>query len=471
MFERIKQFIRAVRTAMIPANKIEELTGAAPLYDSVMQTHIALWRNMYMDNAEWLGKHGNRTVQSCGLPAAICRAVARPATIESTITVEGGTRAAYLNGSVQGMLPHIRTDVEKGLSVGGFFYKPFVDGNRILVDFNTVGTAYPVSVDPNGEITSAVFSDTKREKNRYYTKLEFHELKNGTYTIRNRAFVSDQNGNIGNEVALGTVSGWEQITPEIHIQNVDRPLFGFFKVPMANNIEPESPLGVSIYSGAAVGLIQSADEQWERLMWEFESGERRILMSDSAIPPQIFDESGLPHVNPLLRDRLFRHMPFGDEDFYQAFSPEFRNDSLYKGFQDTLKLIELNCGLSFGTLSDPQTVNATATEIVSSKQTMYVTVRDTQAALEHALNGLLYGMDVYATLYGLAPAGDWTLKCDWGDGVVQDTESKQKELADMRNDVSAGLIRGELYIAKKYGVTEEEAKTMMPTVEKLMREE
>ena len=71
MFERIKQFIRAVRTAMIPANKIEELTGAAPLYDSVMQTHIALWRSMYMDNAEWLGKHGNRTVQSCGLPAAI----------------------------------------------------------------------------------------------------------------------------------------------------------------------------------------------------------------------------------------------------------------------------------------------------------------------------------------------------------------------------------------------------------------
>ena len=100
-------------------------------------------------------------------------------------------------------------------------------------------------------------------------------------------------------MALGTVSGWSQITPEIHIQNVERPLFGFFKVPMANNIEPESPLGVSIYSGAAVGLIQSADEQWERLMWEFESGERRILMSDSAIPPKIFDESGLPHVNPL----------------------------------------------------------------------------------------------------------------------------------------------------------------------------
>ena len=194
-------------------------------------------------------------------------------------------------------------------------------------------------------------------------------------------------------------------------------------------------------------------------------------MSDSAIPQRVVDEHGLSHTNPLLRDRLFRRMPFEDVDFYQEFSPEFRNDALYKGFQDTLKMIELNCGLSFGTLSDPQTVNATATEIVSSKQTMYVTVRDTQAALEHALNGLLYGMDVYATLYGLAPAGDWDLQCDWGDGVVQDTESKQKELADMRNDVSAGLIRGELYIAKKYGVTEEEARAMMPNAEKLIDDE
>ena len=64
-------------------------------------------------------------------------------------------------------------------------------------------------------------------------------------------------------MALGTVSGWEQITPEIHIQNVERPLFGFFKVPMANNIEPESPLGVSIYSGAGV-RERGASNPYER---------------------------------------------------------------------------------------------------------------------------------------------------------------------------------------------------------------
>ncbi len=104
-------------------------------------------------------------------------------------------------------------------------------------------------------------------------------------------------------------------------------------MPIANNIEPESPLGVSLYSGAAVDLIRQADQQWERLMWEYESGERRILMSDSAIPQRVVDEHGLLHTNPLLRDRLFRRMPFENVDFYQEFSPAFRNDALYKGFK------------------------------------------------------------------------------------------------------------------------------------------
>ena len=54
MFERLKQLIKAVRQAMIPANKIEELTGATAVYDSTMQSNIDLWRRMYMDDAEWL---------------------------------------------------------------------------------------------------------------------------------------------------------------------------------------------------------------------------------------------------------------------------------------------------------------------------------------------------------------------------------------------------------------------------------
>lgn len=49
--------------------------------------------------------------------------------------------------------------------------------------------------------------------------------------------------------------------------------------------------------------------------------------------------------------------------------------------------------------------------------------------------------------------------------------AKQLAIADMRNDVSAGLIRLELYIMRKYNVTEEEAVAMMPSMDSMVQEE
>ena len=59
------------------------------------------------------------------------------------------------------------------------------------------------------------------------------------------------------------------------------------------------------------------------------------------------------------------------------------------------------------------------------------------------------------------------ISIDFDDSIIEDTRT---ELQDMRADVAAGLIRGELYVAKKYGVSEEEARKMMPTMEDMTDE-
>lgn len=68
---------------------------------------------------------------------------------------------------------------------------------------------------------------------------------------------------------------WAGIDPYIVINDVDRPLFAFWKVPFANHIESDSPLGVSVYS-RAVKLLNEADLQWDRYLWEFEGGELAV---------------------------------------------------------------------------------------------------------------------------------------------------------------------------------------------------
>ena len=115
--------------------------------------------------------------------------------------------------------------------------------------------------------------------------------------------------------------------------------------------------------------------------------------------------------------------------------------------------------MSYGTISDPQNVDKTAEEIKASKQRSYTAVSEIQKATQTALEDLVRAMDFYTTIYNLAPIGAYEMNFKWDDSIVVDRE---KELLSMQQDAVSGMIRKELYIAKKYGVTEEEALKMMP---------
>ena len=51
---------------------------------------------------------------------------------------------------------------------------------------------------------------------------------------------------------------------------------------------------------------------------------------------------------------------------------------------------------------------------------------------------------------------------DFDDSIIED---KQQILNDMRLDVSGGILKPEIYLSKKYNVSEEEARQMMPEPE------
>lgn len=53
---------------------------------------------------------------------------------------------------------------------------------------------------------------------------------------------------------------WADIAPEVRIE-VERPLFAYFRIPLANRNDRHSPLGASVYA-PAVDTIHDADEQF-----------------------------------------------------------------------------------------------------------------------------------------------------------------------------------------------------------------
>lgn len=445
--ERIGQVIRK----MLGREKIKDAIEVEVAVSDKMANGIDLWAKMYKNEPPWKEKN----IKLCGLPAAIAGEFARLVTLELKTEVTGND---FINEEYQAVVSDIRKYTEYACAKGGLAMKPYASEGHIEVDMVQADRFFPTKFNSRGEVTAAVFAESLTVGKKVYTRLEYHQHEGTMYHINNKAFVKRDLDNIevlGKEVPLTAVPEWANLQEEVTLKNVKMPLFAYFKIPNANNVDDTSPLGVSVYS-RAINDIKEADNQWTRLLWEFEGSELAI---DADITLFKKDDKG-NYEFPKGKDRLFRMMDLDDNaEKYKVFAPAIRDENLINGFNAILRRIEFNVGLAYGTLSDPNTVDKTAEEIKASKQRSYSTVSDIQKSLQTALEQLVYAMDVMAQLSGLSGRKKYEMSFDWDDSIVID---KEQELASMQQDAVAGFIRKELYVAAKYGVSEEEALKMMP---------
>ena len=456
VFQRFLTWVKGALAKMLHINDAKTALKVDVAVGTDMQTAIDTWAALFQDGAPWLDKN----TQSLGLPAAVAGEIARLVTVELSSKVEGSPRADFLQEDYARVLEGLRANVEVAAAAGGLVFKPYVDSGRVVVDCVPAWRFLPTAFNSRGEVTGAVFVEQVTKGKTYYTRMEHHQLTAAGYLIRNYAFMSMSKNTLGPPCQLAAVDEWAELEPELTLKYKDgtapeRVLFSYFKMPFANNIDPTSPLGVSVYS-RAVGLIEQADKQYSRILWEYEGSELAIDASEGAIKSEGLD--GKPIKVPERRKRLFRELGIDQGqggDLYKVFSPEIRDTALFNGLDKLLKRIEFNCYLSYGTLSDPQSVEKTAEEIKTSKQRSYSAVCDIQRALERALNHLVWAMDFYTSLYALAPRGEFETGFTWGDGVMENTDvefARRKQLAD------SGYLRPEAFVAWYFGITEEEAR-------------
>lgn len=454
----VNGIVNTVKRFFFPQAVAEREFGVSPAVSLTMEQYIGLWYAMMVNTPPWQ----NCDVKAVGLPAAICREVARPTLVEFTANITGSKRADYLNENFQTAKENFNRALELGLALGGVALKPYIYGDKMLVDVTGAAGFQPTKFDPSGRCIGGVFKDKPVKVNgTYYVRLESHELNGTTYTIKNKAYYSDSSGSVGADAQLTTIPEWADIEPEVTIESVEGPLFAYFKPPIANTADSNSMCGMSIYGDAAtVELIKQADEQWERLRWEYKSSERKVLMDGTSSTADMFNK------------RLFEVGPFSPNgDFFQHIEPQIRDDAIYRGFQNTLRRVEFNIGLSYGDISDPQTIEKTATEIRSGKQRKYVLISSIQTALEHTFDALIYAMDVYASLYSLAPAGDYEAVYDWGDSILDDQETKDKEFAQDLQLLSAGILNHYEVRMKYKHEDEETAKAALPKMQDMTTEQ
>ncbi|WP_295219916.1 hypothetical protein [Ruminococcus sp.] len=413
-----------------------------------MAQQMQLWEDLYLNRAGWIKK----CVKSRKIPANIVRELKRLTLTEFTATIHNAPelQAAFLR-----TIQSLRRKMDFGLAIGGLLLKPYFTAQGVAVDIVPQDAYLPVNYTDD-TCDAIVCPQEIAIGKTYYTRLEYHvyDRTRQIHTIQNRCFRSSMPGILGTECRLSDVQIWADILPVKTFEQVQRPLFAIFQAPDSNNIDPASPLGVSVFADA-IEFIRDADEQWERILWELESSERAIDATEDLFRYK----DGKPDF-PKGRERMFRSYEATDgKSFINTFSPEVRDTSYFNAFNQMLRRIENAVGLSYGTLSEVSDVEKTAEEVRSSKQRSFSRVKDIQENLRTALDDLLYGMQYYRDYYANQTNSPVKATFSFGDGVLEDPDVEYQRRSQMVRDK---ILKPELFLSWYFDCSEDKAKGMMP---------
>lgn len=430
-------YVKGLIRNLFPIKDIKTAIGVDIALSDKMLARIDLWYKCYCGSAPWIDEE--KGVSSLRLEQSVVREFSNIALNEMTASVT----LPKLDKVFRSATRDINMNLQEGLATGAMVIKP-LGGDK--VQYISANSIIPIEYDSRGRLIKVIFPEIKKLGDKYYTRLEFHGLdyENGL-TITNKAYVSSTPFNLGRQIPLSTVAEWAELEDKISYPLMMRPAFGYYRNPIKNNIDG-SHTGVSIFD-AAIPIIKKADRQFGRLDWEFESGERVIHVDEAALK----EDGTLPKLNR----RLYRGLDLGTDELYKEFSPQLRQSDFIAGLEEYKRNIEFEVGLSYGDISNPQTVDKTATEIKSAKKRKYNTVSAIQQNLKDCLEDLVYAL----AFYNDAATQKYEFICDFKDSILVDDETERQQ---DRNDVSMGVMRLEQYRAKWYGETVEEALKNLP---------
>lgn len=322
-----------------------------------------------------------------------------------------------------------------------------VDGSKATIKLKGINATriIPISYS-NGIISEASFVSELTYKSKTYFIVSTHVKEDDGYVIYNDLL----------DTSYKTVSLNVNLLPIIRTKS-PKPLFYIIKTNIANNIDLDSPLGVSIY-GNAIDNIKGCDIAYDSCLREVETGQRIVMMNKCLLTT---DDEGRP-IPPQDVKQTYMQF-FGDDaqadtsEFIKEFHPSLNTDSLDKELQNQLNMLSSKVGLGTNYYRfDSSTGVVTATEYVGERNDFMRNAKKISKSLKSSLHDLILGiLFVGKNILGANVDDNAKVEVNVSDGVVED-DSKERE--QDRQDVKDGIMSKAEYRAKWYGETLEEAK-------------
>ena len=442
MFDGFRRVWRGLMR-MFGYTTLKNIVGKDVTLSEKMIDAINEWKAMMSGQADWVTDY----VRSLKIEDGICREFADAVLIE----MESNVSIEKLDKIYQKSIADLNENLQDGLGLGSLVIKPISESKA---EFITADKFIPIAFGDDGKPTDIGFLTVKRVgQHDYYTRFERHYFVNGSLTIENKCYHSQDPSDIGLICGLESVEEWADINPgPVTYPGMNQMDFGYYRNPIKNKVDG-SACGVSIFESAK-DLIRKADIQGARLDWEYESGERAIHVDDRALKSD--KKTGRLGVARLNR-RLYRGLNLEDgkdRELFKEYSPEMRDDAYKRGLEEYKREIEFNVGLAYGDLSDVQEVAKTATEVKTSKTRKFNRVTAIQGNLKECLTDFVAGLAFYSGLYN----SGYEFSCDFKDSILVDEETERQQ---DRADVASGFMQPWEYRMKWYNEDETTAKKMV----------
>lgn len=379
--------------------------------------------------------------------------------------LEGIEQAAALGGEAMKVWREVKRDRE-GNEVPG--------SEQIKIGWCMADQFIPTAWD-NAEVSEGVFISRMAKGGFYYTRLEWHEWDGLTYYITNELYRAEQRKDGAQEpqdilgVRVPLMEIYPLLDEETTVEGLEGSLFSYFRTPTANNIDDNSPLGVSIYANA-METLHALDICFDSFVREFRLGKKRIIVPARMIKTVIDPQTGAPRRYFDATDETYEALSTDDPNSLkiQDNSVELRVDEHVAAMNAFLNIFCLQVGLSAGTFSfDAKGGLKTATEVVSENSKTYKTVKNFQNMIRPAVIRLIDNIIAVGALYDMQTADGqsvaalkergYSVNVAMDDGITQDRQTNINEGIAL---VGAGLMSKKTFLTDpKYGqgLTEEAA--------------
>lgn len=325
----------------------------------------------------------------------------------------------------------------KALGTGA--YVPYLEANVLRINYINA-TNIVILKSNNNEVQDVLFWSKRKTLNGYECYINAHILDENGYVIHNRKYIQESSNENYTKINLGEI---EKIETKSFI-----PKFALLFTAEVNNIDINSPYGISCYANALDTII-ALDRAYDSFDNEIALGRKRVYVPTNAIQFNI-GETGetIPAFDE--NDIAFYAYPGKDNDKLEESSFDLRIDQLTQAIQAQLNLYTSKVGLghNYYKFKDGQAY-VNKDNVMSSNSDVYRKIKKQENIITRAITQLIYGI---AELIGIKEK--FSVSVFYDDTIIEDIE---KTRLQAQSEYNNKLISKAQYYRDVYKLKDTEA--------------